>query len=421
MDTANILPVNKVAITVVGNNINQESSILTFTNNSAVASGSISDIQLSNNPTSLTLTTSGINNPCRIGNGQTNTLAPMQSCNVLLQLGPEKSVVMVTGTALLNYNYVNYAPLGIQAAYESINYSITPESLNFIIKSVSSNVATGDGSISAPYVLSGSKNGQTITVTYQNVSSESVVVQSFSSNYGTAGALGTYWVIADNCSGDGNSLAPNATCTVTYTQNFYRTAAQNNYNCNGTNQDMSINSPTVLIKSSSTQEVYTFANLVYPTSLSTTLTANLSNIYILNNLSVANSGIYADNPNYNIYASAMTSSITNASGYTAFTLNTNMLLNSGFGGQAVAPQDISTIGLGTCSATDAYTTSALYNQTCTYNSESIYSGNLAESYVFYAQPYSRTNAWYYYQNVSLSGNATQTYCMQSGSNYLQLN
>lgn len=421
MNTANILASDIRAISITGDNLDTESVIVTFSNSSTLAAGTVSDIQLANNPSYMTLSTSGISNPCKIGNGQINSLAPMQTCNVLVNLGPYSSSTLINAQALLNYKYVNYAPTGTQASYKTINYSVTPQSLSFVVKSVStsSNINVGDGSASSPYQLLGSQNNQSVTVTYQNTSDNQIRVESFSSNYGTSGSFGTYWTVSDLCSG--KTLASNDTCMVTYIQNFHKTAAQNNYNCNGTNQNMNIASPSVSVRSLSTQQVFNFANLTYPNSLSTTLNANLSNIYILNNLSVASTGIYAQNPNYNAYTSLMSSSIANASGYGAFSLTSKIQLNSGFGGQLSSPLDVSTSGLGVCSAIGPYTASALYNQTCSYAAGSVSSGNLAESYAFYAQPYLSTNAWYYYQEVSLSGNSNQTYCMQNGSNYLQLN
>lgn len=419
MNTANILASDIRALSISGDNIDTESVIVTFSNSSTLAAGTVSDIQLANNPAYMTLSTSGVSNPCKIGIGQTNSLAPMQSCNVLVNLGPYSSSSLITGQALLNYSYVNYAAIGTQTSYKTINYTVTPQSLSFIIKSVSSNGATGDGSINSPYLLLGSQNNQSLTVTYQNTSNNQIQVESFSNNYGAPGSLGTYWIISDQCSG--KTLASNDTCVVTYIQNFYKTAAQNNYNCNGTNQNMNITSPSVSVRSLLTQQVFNFTSLTYPNSLSTTLNANLSNIYILNNLSVSSNGSYAQNPNYNIYTSVMSSAITNASGYGAFNLISRIQLNSGFGGQITLPLDVSTSGLGVCSTVGPYVASALYSQTCSYSAGSISSGNLAESYTFYAQPYLSTNAWYYYQDVSLSGNSNQTYCMQNGSNYLQLN
>ena len=132
-------------------------------------------------------------------------------------------------------------------------------------------------------------------------------------------------------------LASNGTCDVIYIQNFYKTAAQNNYNCNGTNQNMNITSPSVSVRSLATQQVFNFASLTYPNSLSTTLNASLSNIYILNSLSVSSNGSYAQNPNYNTYTSVMSSAISNATGYGAFNLTSRIQLNSGFGGQLSSP------------------------------------------------------------------------------------
>ena len=420
MNTANILASDIRAISITGDNIDTESVIVTFSNSSTLAAGSVSDIQLANNPAYMTLSTSGVINPCKIGSGQTNSLAPMQSCSVLINLGPYNSSTLINEQALLNYNYVNYAATGTQASYKTINYAVTPQSLSFVVKSVStsSNINVGDGSTSSPYQLLGSQNNQSVTVTYQNTSDNQIQVESFSSDYGASGGFGTYWSISDLCSG--KTLASNETCMITYIQNFYKTVAQNNYNCNGTSQNMNITSPSVSVRSLSTQQVFNFASLTYPNSLSTTLNANLSNIYIFNNISVSNIGIYEENPNYNTYTSEMSSSISNASGYGSFTLTSKIQLNSGFGGQATLPLDVSTSGLGVCSAVGPYVAGALYSQMCNY-SGSGYSGNLAESYEFYAQPYLSTNAWYYYQGVSLSGNSEQTYCMQSGSNYLQLN
>lgn len=421
MNTANILASDIRALSISGDNADTESVIVTFSNSSTLAAGTVSDIQLANNPTYMTLSTSGVSNPCKIGSGQTNSLAPMQTCNVLVNLGPYSSSTLINAQALLNYNYVNYAATGTQASYKTINYTVTPQSLGFVIKSVSSsaNIATGDGSASSPYQLLGSQNNQSLRVTYQNTSSNQVQVESFSSNYGASGSLGTYWTIVDQCSGI--PLASNGTCDVIYIQNFYKTVAQNNYNCNGTNQNMNITSPSVSVRSIATQQVFNFASLTYPDSLSTTLNANLSNVYILNNLSVSNTGSYAQNPNYNTYTSVMSSAVTNASGYGAFSLTSKIQLNSGFGGQLSLPIDVSTSGLGVCSAVGPYIAAALYSQTCSYSAGSVSNGNLAESYTFYAQPYLSTNAWYYYQDVSLSGNSNQTYCMQNGSNYLQLN
>ena len=420
MNSANILPSSLPALTILGNNVDQESQLITFTNNSTLATGSISNITLSGNPTYMTLTTNGVSNPCPVGAGQTISLAPLQSCHMLLKYGPTSSTSTITGSALLNYSYVDYAPFGTQVGYESINYSVTPESVSFIISAVNMNNtsgSSGNGSQANPYQLSGITNGQAITVTYKNVSTESVMVEGFSANYGTAGAFGTYWTVADSCSNV--SLSPNATCNIVYMQNFYQTSARNNYNCSGTNQNMNITSPTVTIMALASRNVYQLANLTYPNSLGTTQYVNLSNIYILNSLTAVNTGSSSSLPNYNIYTSIMSHSIANSAGYSVINLRSHLLSNAGFGGEASHAIDISTAGFGSCNATGPIGGS--YSQQCVLSSSALSSGNLAESYAFYAQPYLMTNSWYYYQNVSLSGSSTQTYCMQNGSNYLQLN
>lgn len=203
MNTTNILASDIRALSISGDNISTESVIVTFSNSSTLAAGTVSDIQLANNPTYMTLSTSGVSNSCKIGSSQTNSLAPMQTCNVLVNLSPYSSSSLITGQALLNYNYVNYTAIDTQASYKTINYTVTPQSLGFVIKSVSSsaNIATGDSSTSSPYQLLGSQNNQSLRVTYQNTSSYQVQVESFSSNYGTSGSLGTYWTVVDQCSG----------------------------------------------------------------------------------------------------------------------------------------------------------------------------------------------------------------------------
>jgi hypothetical protein len=279
----------------------------------------------------------------------------------------------------------------------------------------------GTGSSASPLVFSGGVDGSTqnITVWYQNTGNESIVIESFPLGYGISGYSGTntFWLPQDNCSSV--SLAPNASCSIVYKQNYYVTV--NSQGCNGTSQTMNIVSPTVIIQAVASGNQYTLSNLTYPSSNSNTLYANESNIYINNSFTATNAGTMIPNV-YNTYISNISSTIANAvTGYSAFTLNfNNVLVTSNWGGYVAAPTATITGVVGACQYTSTATLPEFNNpwtQSCSYNAGS--SGSMGElGYKFMSMP----GSLYLFPNFTVTNTSTanQVFCINTPNNQINL-
>ena len=141
-----------------------------------------------------------------------SSLNALESCTVTLKLGPTIKDVTESGTVLYTFNY-HGGQTESTTAIESINYQVLANTQGLIITEISAmHSLSGDGeSDGSRYIFDGGSqsSSQSITVTYQNAGTNSMVIKGYTKPFNP------YWIAGSGCASN-TTLAPGETCSITY-------------------------------------------------------------------------------------------------------------------------------------------------------------------------------------------------------------
>lgn len=198
---------NPVSMTINGDGVESVTQVLTITNNGTGA-GTVSASTLLSNPAYLTKT---------VDNCSGQLIPTGGSCTVSVKLGTYLTAAGESGTAQYRVTYSG-GEVSSGNATSAINYTVTPNTQNLTIQSVTAtnNTTTPGqtGSSANPFLFSGGNTGtQVVTITYVNSGTNAVSITGITNTINPA-----QWSIESGSStcDDAGVLAVGATCTIVY-------------------------------------------------------------------------------------------------------------------------------------------------------------------------------------------------------------
>ncbi|HRG62595.1 MAG TPA: hypothetical protein PLP75_06170 [Burkholderiales bacterium] len=208
------------------------------------------------------------------------TLESGHICTTNVTLGPIQSTGSFIGTAHLTIGYK-----GVNGTYNSnaatpIQYSVTPPSLVITGIQVNGSSTTG-GSSSSPLQFYGYTPNQSIAITYQNMTGDTITIKGIQDNVSN-------YTWSNNGTGcTVNTIVPaGQLCTITYTSNLANVAAA------GTSASFSINLSLPTLTVNIGDNSYFQTTPTYSVSGNSVIYANTSQAVLTNQVKLQNLGLF---------------------------------------------------------------------------------------------------------------------------------
>ncbi|MBP9742949.1 MAG: hypothetical protein KBD37_06295 [Burkholderiales bacterium] len=294
-----ITPSPANTMTIEGNGVESASQVLVVSN-AGNALANISSQGIASPYTSLFTTSS-----CG------STIESASTCSVTVVLNPYSATTTVSGTGVYSISYIGGASTTL-TTNDNVPFVITPNEQNLTLASpVATGSSSGSGISSSPYVFPGSTTSQIVTFTLSNTGSNPISIEGIQD---ANSAISWYLNLAQSTCASSTNLAVNESCTIVYNN----VLNQNTLAISGLGSSYTENLivPTIVFSDNVATSTQFQIQPTLPSG-GTTVYANATLATIANSVTVLNSGT----TNTQVTVQNV---LTNASGYIAIPVTTNM-------------------------------------------------------------------------------------------------